>query len=41
MNINPSLHPIPNFERYFVVYRKDDPAKEPLATGESIPAIIG
>lgn len=40
MNTSPSLYPMPEFDRYFVAYRKDDEAKEPLATGESIPAII-
>jgi hypothetical protein len=40
MNTSPSLHPKPDFERYFVVYAKSDPAKEPLSTGESTPAII-
>ncbi len=40
MNTSSSLYPVPKFNRYFVAYRKDDEAKEPLATGESIPAII-
>ena len=40
MTTNTSLHPTPDFDRYFVAYAKDDPAKEPLATGESIPRII-
>ena len=40
MNTLLSLHPVPEFDRYFVAYRKADEAKEPLATGESIPAII-
>jgi hypothetical protein len=40
MNTSPSLHPVPEFDRYYVAYRKGDEAKEPLATGESIPAII-
>lgn len=40
MNTYSSLHPLPDFDRYYVAYAKDDPAKEPLATGESIPGII-
>lgn len=40
MNTILSSHPVPEFNRYFVAYLKDDPAKEPLATGESIPGII-
>lgn len=40
MNMSPSLHPTPDFDHYYVVYVKSDPAKEPLATGESIPRII-
>lgn len=40
MNILSSLNPVPEFDRYYVAYSKQDPAKEPLATGESIPAII-
>ena len=35
-----SLHPVPEFDRYYVAYSKQDPAKEPLSTGESIPRII-
>jgi hypothetical protein len=41
MNIKPSLHPIPDFEpEYFAVYLKNDPAREPIAVGYSIPGII-
>jgi hypothetical protein len=40
MNANFSSHRIPEFNRYFVAYLRTDPAKEPLATGESIPGII-
>ena len=35
-----SLHPVPEFDRYDVAYSRQDPAKEPLSTGESIPRII-
>lgn len=31
---------MPDFEHYYLEYSKHDPAKEPLATGESIPAIM-
>jgi hypothetical protein len=41
MNIYPSLHPILHFDRYYLVYSRRDAAKEPLAAGESIPALIG
>jgi hypothetical protein len=40
MNTQSSLCPVPEFNRYFLVYRTGDEAKEPLATGESIPAIV-
>lgn len=40
MNTTASLHPVPDFEHYYVVYSKHDPAKEPLVVGESIPGII-
>jgi hypothetical protein len=34
------LHNIPDFEDYYVVYRKDDPAKEPIVVGDSSPAVL-
>ena len=40
MNTHPSLHPKPDFERFYCAYIKGDAAKEPITTGESIPAII-
>jgi hypothetical protein len=40
MNIYPSLHPKPDFDAFYCAYIKDDAAKEPITTGESIPAII-
>ncbi|MBV8215315.1 MAG: hypothetical protein JOZ08_19060 [Verrucomicrobia bacterium] len=40
MNTNPSFHPKPDLDRFFCSYIKGDPAKEPITTGESIPAII-
>ncbi len=40
MNTYPSLHPKPVFDRFYCAYIKGDAAKEPISTGESIPAII-
>jgi hypothetical protein len=40
MNTYPSLHSKPDFERFYCAYIKGDGAKEPITTGESIPAII-
>ena len=40
MNTYPSLHPKPEFDRFYCAYIKGDAAKEPITTGESIPAII-
>ena len=40
MNTYPSLHPKPDFDAFYCAYIKDDAAKEPITTGESIPAII-
>lgn len=40
MNIYPSLHPKPDFDAFYCAYIKGDAAKEPITTGESIPAII-
>jgi hypothetical protein len=40
MNTYPSLHPVPNFDRFYCAYIKGGAAKEPITTGESIPAII-
>jgi hypothetical protein len=34
------LHPKPDFERLYFAYTNGDAAKEPITTGESIPAII-
>jgi hypothetical protein len=40
VNTYASLHPLPDFDRFYCAYIKGDPAKEPITTGESIPAII-
>ena len=40
MNIYASLHPVPDFDRFYCTHIKGDAAKEPITTGESIPAII-
>jgi hypothetical protein len=40
MNTIPSLHPRPDFDHFYCAYIKGDAAKEPITTGESIPAII-
>jgi hypothetical protein len=40
MNTYPSLHPKPDFDAFYCAYIKGDAAKEPIMTGESIPAII-
>ena len=41
MNIYLSTHPMPDFTPdYFSAHLTDDPAKEPIAVGESIPGII-
>jgi hypothetical protein len=40
VNTFPSLHPKPDFEAFYCAYIKGDAAKEPITTGESIPAII-
>ena len=40
MNTHPSLHPKPDFDAFYCAYIKGDAAKEPITTGESIPAII-
>jgi hypothetical protein len=34
------LHKIPEFDLYYVAYLKDDPAKEPVATSYSSPAVL-
>jgi hypothetical protein len=39
-NTVPSLYPVPKCDRYYVTYLKTDAAKEPLAAGPSIPAIL-
>ena len=36
----PMLHGIPEFDLYYVAYLKDDPAKEPVATSYSSPAVL-
>lgn len=41
MNTYPSTHRMPDFTPdYFLAHLTDDPAKEPIAVGESIPRII-
>jgi hypothetical protein len=40
MNTYASLHPVQDFDRFYCAYIKGDAAKEPITTGESIPAII-
>ena len=40
MNTSISLHPLPNFDHFYCTHIKGDAAKEPITTGESIPAII-
>jgi hypothetical protein len=35
-----SLHLVRQPDHFYVAYLKDDPAKEPIAAGESIPGII-
>jgi hypothetical protein len=39
LRTSPSLHLVPEY-RYYVAYLKTDPAKEPLAIGQSMPRII-
>jgi hypothetical protein len=34
------LNEIPEFEDYYVVYLKDDPAKEPIAASYSAPGVL-
>jgi hypothetical protein len=34
------LHNIPEFDRYYVAYLKDDPAKEPVAASDSSPGVL-
>ena len=34
------LSPAPSFDYYFVAYLKDDPAREPITIGYSIPRIL-
>lgn len=34
------LNQIPDFEEYYVVCLKDDPAKEPIVIGDSSPAAL-
>jgi len=40
MNTSISLHPLPNFDHFYCTHIKGDAAKEPITTGESIPAVI-
>jgi hypothetical protein len=40
MNTYTSLHPRPDFDRFYCSYIKGDAAKEPITTGESIPALL-
>jgi hypothetical protein len=41
MNTYPSLHPRPDVEpEYFSAHLTDDPAREPVAVGSSIPRTI-
>ena len=35
-----TLFPNPNSDRYYIAYLKDDPAKEPIEIGDSIPRIL-
>ena len=34
------LDKTPEFDHYYVAYLKDDPAKEPIATSYSAPAVL-
>jgi hypothetical protein len=34
------LHKIPEFDRYYVAYLNDDPAKEPIAASDSAPGAL-
>ena len=34
------LHKIPEFDRYYVAYLNDDPAKEPLAASYNAPGVL-
>jgi hypothetical protein len=34
------LNQIPDFDEFYVVYRKDDPAEEPIMIGDSSPAAL-
>jgi hypothetical protein len=34
------LNKIPEFDYYYVVYLKDDPAKEPIAASYSAPGVL-
>ena len=41
MNTSPSLYPTPDVEpQYFSAHLTNDPAREPVAVGESIPRTI-
>lgn len=41
MNTYPSTHPMPDYEpEYFSAHLTNDPVKEPIAAGSSIPRII-
>jgi hypothetical protein len=34
------LHNIPEFDRYYAAYLRDDPAKEPTAASYSVPGVL-
>jgi hypothetical protein len=34
------LNKIPEFDRYYIAYLKDDPVKEPVATSYSAPGVL-
>jgi len=40
MNTIFMLNQIPEFEDYYALYLKDDPAKEPILVGDSAPAAL-
>jgi hypothetical protein len=35
-----SLYPVPEWDRFYAVYVRTDPAREPLAASESIPEAL-
>jgi hypothetical protein len=40
MNTIPTLNKAPEFDLYYIVRLKDDPAKEPIATSYSAPGVL-